>query len=122
MFPMGRPPAQPQYEPNKFYPARNATSLEQLLPYLRNVEKLLRSALADAESGTDETTRIGSLLSTLGRTRDELETSTRLVAEYAMRDQALTQREAAARLGVSHGTTYVWRLDPVSIPRPDELE
>lgn len=121
---MSRPPTPPPYDPKQKYPSRAADDVSDIAAYVATIGKALIVASENAAAKTagvdahdDELRRTKEYLSTLGILRERFDLCQRIAAEYAVRDQNFTQLEAAKLLGVSAGTVYNWRLDPVSESR-----
>lgn len=117
---------QPNYEPNKYYPSRDEATLGQLLEVLGQTHGSVASAIhssvmENVEKVNGESQELERVLIALGNLRTELDTYTRIVAEYAMRDQNYTLLEAAQKLQTGKSTLSRWRIHPVSLVKP-ELE
>lgn len=117
---MSRTPMEPSYEPDAFYPSRDAETLSELLAILRSSHGSVASALAVTAPNIThdelgESERLDELLVALGNLRTELDAYTRIVAAYAMRDQKYTLLEAATRLNTGKSTLSRWRLHPVAL-------
>ncbi len=106
-----RTPTEPQYEPGKVYPGRDAEDLADLAQYLEAVAETYREAARLAASSDED--RLQKVARNVTRGRKQAENVQRLVGEWAMH-QGLTLREAGRLFPVSHTTTYQWRFSPLS--------
>lgn len=113
-----RKPTPPPYKPNHNYPGRDAENPIDLTYYFEKAAKttmLIVSILRiNLKPGDPEDAQLLDALSAVADAREQLEQAQRLLAEYAMRDQKLSQLRVAEKLRVSQTSTYRWRLDPLA--------
>jgi len=108
-----RPPAAPDFNASKTYPARDASDLRDLARYLDAIEDTYSRAAAVARSAASDSERLDQVAecSVLGRKlADQLQ---HLLAEFALH-QGHTQRGAALKLDISNSTVYQWWHAPLS--------
>jgi len=116
---MPRRAAQPEYEDDRDYPAREAHDVRDLAEHLQAVVDTYAEAvqLAIEQPSTDDgSTPLERVEKCLRTGRQQSEQAHRLITEFALAPHggAQTQRTAAGLLGISRSTAAYFHVTPLA--------